>query len=66
MKGEKGYWIGGGFIWLFGVGVIGVFGVLGIILVFKFCGSLVYVMFLVFGCVLVMNMFVIMFMVKFF
>lgn len=41
-------------------GIVGVMGVLGIVYVFNFGGKLIFVMLLVFGCVLVVNMFIIM------
>lgn len=63
-KGEKGHWTMGGFIWSFAAGAVGAIGALGIILAFKFRGSPVYVMPLVFGCAPVVNTFVTMFMAK--
>lgn len=63
-KGETGHWTMGGFVWSFAAGAAGALGALGIILAFKFRGSPVYVMPLVFGCAPVVNTFVTMFMAK--
>ena len=61
-KGETGGWSFSGTLWSFYAGTIGALGALGIILAFKFKGSPVYVMPLVFGCAPVVNTFVTMFM----
>ncbi len=63
-KGEKGGWTSSGALWSFGSGAAGAVGALGIILAFKFRGSPVYVMPLVFGCAPVVNTFVSMWMAK--
>ncbi|MCA9104146.1 MAG: hypothetical protein KDA83_01890 [Planctomycetales bacterium] len=57
-KGEKGSWTTTGFIWSFLAGAAGAVGALGIVLAFKFKGSPVFVMPLVFGCAPVVNTFV--------
>lgn len=62
MKGEKGRWTASGFIWSFAAGAAGALGALGIILAFKFKGSPVFVMPLVFGLAPVVNTFVTMLM----
>ncbi len=54
-KGETGNWTIGGFVWSFVAGAVGAIGALGIILAFKFNGSPVFVMPLVFGLAPVMN-----------
>jgi drug/metabolite transporter (DMT)-like permease len=54
-SGEKGSWSLSGFIWSFGAGAIGAVGALGIVMAFKFGGTPVFVMPLVFGCAPVMN-----------
>ncbi len=54
-KKEQGGWSIGGFVWSFAAGAIGAVGALGIILAFKFNGSPIFVMPLVFGCAPVMN-----------
>lgn len=61
-KGEKGTWSLSGFLWSFTAGGIGALGALGIIMAFKFGGSPVFVMPLVFGCAPVMNTLFTMFM----
>lgn len=61
-KGEKGAWSLSGFLWSFAAGAIGALGALGIIMAFKFGGSPVFVMPLVFGCAPVMNTLFTMFM----
>jgi hypothetical protein len=48
-RGEKGHWTIAGAIWSLASGAAGAIGALGIILAFKFGGSPVYVMPLVFG-----------------
>lgn len=57
-KGEKGHWSAGGLIWSIAAGLVTAIGALGIILAFKFRGSPIYVMPLVFGCAPVVNTFV--------
>jgi hypothetical protein len=54
-RGEKGNWSMEGFVWSFVAGAVGAIGALGIILAFKFDGTPVFVMPLVFGCAPVMN-----------
>jgi hypothetical protein len=61
-KGERGRWSLGGTFWSLLAGVAGAVGALGIILAFKFGGSPVYVMPLVFGAAPVVNTFVTMWM----
>lgn len=63
-KGERGSWTFTGTIWSFAAGMAGAVGALGIILAFKFRGSPVYVMPLVFGLAPVVNTFVTMWMTK--
>lgn len=63
-KGEKGLWTLSGLIWSLAAGAAGAIGALGIILAFKFRGSPVYVMPLVFGCAPVANTFVTMAMAR--
>lgn len=57
-KGEKGNWTTSGFIWSFLAGAAGALGALGIVLAFKFKGSPIFVMPLVFGLAPVVNTFV--------
>lgn len=57
-KGEGGNWTISGFVWSFIAGGIGALGALGIILAFKWGGTPIYVMPLVFGCAPVVNTFV--------
>jgi hypothetical protein len=64
MKGEKGHWTTSGTIWSLMAGAAGALGALGIIMAFKFRGSPVYVMPVVFGCAPVVNTFVTMWMTK--
>jgi MFS family permease len=54
-RGEKGHWTFAGAAWSLGSGIAGAVGALGIILAFKFGGSPVYVMPLVFGGAPVVN-----------
>lgn len=54
-KGEKGNWSPSGSVWSFVAGAVGAVGALGIILSFKFGGSPVYVMPLVFGLAPIVN-----------
>ncbi|MFQ5353034.1 MAG: hypothetical protein ACE5D3_08170 [Candidatus Binatia bacterium] len=54
-KGETGRWTLPGIVWSFAAGAAGAIGALGIILAFKFRGSPVYVMPLVFGLAPVVN-----------
>jgi drug/metabolite transporter (DMT)-like permease len=61
-KGEKGNWTVMGAVWSFLGGAAGAMGALGIVLAFKFHGSPVYVMPLVFGLAPVVNTFVTMWM----
>ena len=61
---ESGSWSLTGIVWSFGAGAIGAIGALGIVLAFKFKGSPVYVMPLVFGCAPVVNTIVTMLMSK--
>ncbi len=61
-KGEKGNWTLMGAVWSFLGGAAGALGALGIVLAFKFHGSPVYVMPLVFGLAPVVNTFVTMWM----
>jgi hypothetical protein len=63
-KGEKGKWTISGAFWSFAAGTAGAIGALGIILAFKFRGSPLFVMPLVFGLAPVMNTFVTMWMTK--
>jgi hypothetical protein len=63
-KGEKGKWTIQGAFWSFAAGCAGAFGALGITLAFKFRGSPLFVMPLVFGLAPVMNTFVTMWMMK--
>lgn len=63
-KGETGHWTFTGTVWSFAAGMAGAVGALGIILAFKFRGSPVFVMPLVFGLAPVVNTFVTMFMTK--
>src|SRR5690606_12012941 len=63
-RGEKGSWTVGGTIWSFAAGLITATGALGIILAFKFRGSPIYVMPLVFGCAPVVSTLVAMFMAR--
>ncbi len=53
--GEKGNWSASGFVWSIFAGGIGAFGALGIIMAFKYGGTPVFVMPLVFGLAPVMN-----------
>jgi hypothetical protein len=53
--GEKGNWSASGFVWSVFAGGIGAFGALGIIMAFKYGGTPVFVMPLVFGLAPVMN-----------
>jgi hypothetical protein len=62
MNGEKGNWTVMGAVWSFLGGAAGALGALGIVLAFKFNGSPVYVMPLVFGLAPVVNTFVTMWM----
>ena len=64
LRGEKGRWTLTGMFWSFAGGAAGAIGALGIILAFKFRGSPVYVMPLVFGLAPVVNTFVTMRMAK--
>lgn len=64
LKGESGKWTTSGVIWSLGAGIAGALGALGIIVAFKFRGSPVYVMPLVFGCAPVINTFCTMAMAK--
>lgn len=64
LRGEAGQWTVTGLIWSLAAGAAGAFGALGIILAFKFHGSPIYVMPLVFGGAPVINTFVSMFMAK--
>ena len=57
-RGEKGNWTIRGTAWSLIAGAVGAIGALGIILAFKFRGSPVYVMPLVFGLAPVVNTFV--------
>ncbi len=61
-RGEKGNWTVMGAVWSFLGGAAGALGALGIVLAFKFHGSPVYVMPLVFGLAPVVNTFVTMWM----
>jgi hypothetical protein len=63
-KGEKGKWTVSGAFWSFAAGCAGAVGALGIILAFKFRGSPLFVMPLVFGLAPVVNTFVTMWMTK--
>lgn len=63
-QGEKGQWTTSGTIWSLFAGAAGAIGALGIIMAFKFRGSPVYVMPLVFGCAPVVNTFTTMWMSK--
>jgi hypothetical protein len=63
-RGEKGSWTVGGTIWSFAAGLITATGALGIILAFKFRGSPIYVMPLVFGCAPVVSTLVAMVMAR--
>ncbi|MCY2995502.1 MAG: hypothetical protein NTY19_47710 [Planctomycetota bacterium] len=63
-RGEKGRWTLTGMFWSLAGGAAGAIGALGIILAFKFRGSPVYVMPLVFGLAPVVNTFVTMRMAK--
>lgn len=63
-KGETGRWTLPGFVWSFAAGAAGAVGALGIILAFKFRGSPVYVMPLVFGLAPVVNTLVTMLMAR--
>ena len=54
-RGEKGQWTINGTVWSLAAGAAGAVGALGIILAFKFGGSPVYVMPLVFGTAPVVN-----------
>lgn len=62
LRGENGHWTMTGTVWSFAAGAAGAIGALGIIFAFKFRGSPVYVMPLVFGCAPVVNTFVTMWM----
>lgn len=64
VKGEQGRWTMMGAVWSFLGGAAGAFGALGIVLAFKFHGSPVYVMPLVFGLAPVVNTFVTMWMAQ--
>jgi hypothetical protein len=64
LQGEKGAWTTNGAVWSLGAGAAGAVGALGIILAFKFRGSPVYVMPLVFGCAPVVNTLMTMWMTK--
>ncbi len=61
---EPGKWSAMGFFWSFLAGAVGAIGALGIILAFKFRGSPVYVMPLVFGLAPVVNTLVTMLMAR--
>jgi hypothetical protein len=63
-RGEKGGWTMGGTIWSLLAGTAGALGALGIILAFKFRGSPVYVMPLVFGLAPIVNTFVTMWLAR--
>jgi hypothetical protein len=63
-RGEKGNWTVMGAVWSFLGGAAGALGALGIVLAFKFNGSPVYVMPLVFGLAPVVNTFVTMWMTQ--
>ncbi len=63
-RGEKGNWTFKGTAWSLLAGAVGAVGALGIILAFKFRGSPVYVMPLVFGLAPVVNTFVNMLMTR--
>ena len=63
-RGEKGNWTTGGTTWSLLAGVAGALGALGIILAFKFRGSPVYVMPLVFGLAPIVNTFVTMWLAR--
>jgi len=64
VKGEQGRWTVMGALWSFLGGAAGALGALGIVLAFKFQGSPVYVMPLVFGLAPVVNTFVTMWMAQ--
>jgi len=64
IRGETGNWTLPGFVWSFAAGAAGAIGALGIILAFKFRGSPVYVMPLVFGLAPVVNTLVTMLMAR--
>lgn len=64
LRGESGKWTKTGTIWSLVAGIVTAVGALGIILAFKFGGSPLYVMPLVFGCAPVINTFLTMFMTK--
>lgn len=64
LQGEKGDWTASGTNWSLAAGAAGAIGALGIIMAFKFRGSPVYVMPLVFGCAPVVNTFTTMWMTK--
>ncbi len=61
-RGEKGRWSVSGFLWSLIAGIVGAFGAIGIIIAFKYHGSPVYVMPLVFGGAPVINTLVTMWM----
>ncbi len=63
-RGEKGGWTVMGAVWSFLGGAAGALGALGIVLAFKFNGSPIYVMPLVFGLAPVVNTFVTMWMTQ--
>lgn len=63
-RGEKGNWTVMGAVWSFLGGAAGALGALGIVLAFKFNGSPVYVMPLVFGLAPVVTTFVTMWMTR--
>ena len=63
-NGETGQWSPSGILWSFIAGALGAIGALGIIFAFKFRGSPVFVMPLVFGLAPVVNTFVTMWMSK--
>jgi hypothetical protein len=63
-QGESGRWTISGAFWALTAGVVGAVGALGVIMAFKFRGSPVYVMPLVFGCAPVVNTFVTMLMAR--
>lgn len=63
-QGEKGHWTVSGFFWSFVAGASGALGAVGIALAYKFGGSPLYVMPLVFGFAPVVNTLVTMLMSK--
>jgi hypothetical protein len=64
VRGERGRWSWRGAVWSLAAGAAGAVGALGIILAFKFRGSPVYVMPLVFGLAPVVNTFATMWMAQ--